>query len=1712
MQKRVYFNVFGLLTFKKNKYIKSLLFLAMVLLALPIVFADERLFNLGTCSLNTTQITEETGSLSFSDDGAGNCAMFVDDSIDANLNIAMFNDFDSETIYINITWDADAGANICSNVIVMQDFTGDRIMVIMDSGHAVCGNIAGSLSFTDSANPDGTSIVHRESDGFVTQKWQYNRSTKNISVWNEDGSFNFSKLSDVTTGNPLNSTKFGEDGDGTNPFNITKFEVWNVSTPLVIESDSTNPVIQIGTNITAPKVNDHINITFNVTDDTAPTFVNLTINYTGDKQISNYTTTTNVNLTNITIISATRGNVLNFSVCAIDAEDNYACNSTKVTIADSIGTMVLGQNLSEIKVGDVINISGNITENDGDIAFGLVGHNQSGPMVNTSFEGSGSNFNFSQSITITQTRDEVINFTVWYNDTSGTLAQSSLKLTVANTVPILSSIVGGAKELEPFNSSLKLYLDMDERNSTDVFDRTTNNNDGDIKGANKTDGKLGWGMKFDGADDFINIDTALTNSLATTTVGTWEAWIKPVDATPAGFERIVAFSDASANAVLDLFVSTSGILRMVARNSVELKWDLDTDNAVFSDNVWTYIAITQDGTEPVLYIDGVAVAQAFSTTTDKTWWFSDDGNLDNGRIGDFNKNGAGEANHFNGVIDEVKIWDVALDNDTIVRHYSQGRGIGNITTQTPLAVAVNSSSDADNDVLFTAMDWWKGTELNATTGRPDDDNVSLWMIFDQRNITGSIEDYSTHNNSGEIVGAKFTNDSAMGLGAFEFDGVDDYVKLGNNIFDSLVAGGNGNNTISFWIKTDTTTNSMPLSIEGGWFFRVNNVANKVGITYTGGSGDMIDSSTDVNDNQWHHIASSYNGTTAVLYFDGVEENTATQTLSNLGANRATAIGSQHDGSANFNGIIDEVRIWNATLTSTEINKHYLAGVRKGLTLNQSQTKKNENWNVTVTLYDSAPSASTSINFSFDTIGNTIPTIGTFSNSSEKTFNTNVTFNWTACTDPDATDGIDTITYDVYFDKTNPPTAQMHNDITVLNITTNMTDEGTYFLNRTCTDGTETLYFSIINLTLDISTPTLLGVPANGTFYRENTLVTVTATDNIQLFETNATVYNMGTSVIRNSTNTTNISATTFLQNITILTAWGDSLFNATWWAGDTKNKKRPMPQYKVGVSLDNRTLQFNNTNTGLECNITYGTTNPAQKKFLPVQANVSLKMSVTYVDDDYYKIVYDVVAPNTGFISATKFQCNQQIIQIDDNLAGHLLIGTGKDRLSYDAQDLVDSGFTVETKIDDFDNTFFQVIKKSGIVEGEVISYDPRADNLNIIEESITFEIDTGIPEFFDLNLSTTKMHLNNTFISATILNFTNNQSDKNNDSVLWYVNGVKNITTGYISNKTSNATIIITDDGNYTILREINDSAGNKINSSFINVVVDTTVPTFTGIFNRSVPDNTTNIKATNNVNLSIHGLGDIYLSALNISENANGSNVNHSITIKGNDTYFYIIGAGNLSANENVSGAFYAYDLAGNLLSQSYSFIVDPLPTTTSTPSGDESSDTATGGLDDVTQKKIVTKPSTELDPTEPINVFIPTEWLTEKETEVKLFFFQNETLYDPKIISFEFKPADYFIYRNLTKNAKGNYTAIFFTKSFARIENPDETKTVYTMVVKAKSSPEITKEITFTLKKSGIIQAITDFAKERGEDTVKVFQKVTGSNKEGLTSWQKTEVIGA
>ena len=84
----------------------------------------------------------------------------------------------------------------------------------------------------------------------------------------------------------------------------------------------------------------------------------------------------------------------------------------------------------------------------------------------------------------------------------------------------------------------------------------------------------------------------------------------------------------------------------------------------------------------------------------------------------------------------------------------------------------------------------------------------------------------------------------------------------------------------------------------------------------------------INDTSWHHVAVTYDGTNITLYLDGVNISSKGAPASLLASSAdliigaATSSGTNNTTSSWFNGTIDEVAVWNRSLTANEIANHY----------------------------------------------------------------------------------------------------------------------------------------------------------------------------------------------------------------------------------------------------------------------------------------------------------------------------------------------------------------------------------------------------------------------------------------------------------------------------------------------------------------------------------------------------------------------------------------------------------------------------------------------------------------------------------------------------------------------------------------------------------------------------------------------------------------------
>ena len=213
-----------------------------------------------------------------------------------------------------------------------------------------------------------------------------------------------------------------------------------------------------------------------------------------------------------------------------------------------------------------------------------------------------------------------------------------------------------------------------------------------------------------GTDEYVNADTAVSD-LATDTVGTFSIWVKPVDGTPATNESILSFGDENGNEFLDFLVLTTGKVRARLRVSGTNQWVLETDAAAVATNTWTMLSVSQNGTEPTILVNGVAVAQTFTTSTDKTAWYNDMTGFDVITYG-ANRFNTAISNYFNGNIDEPSFWDSALTAAELLAVYNGGAPIdirddlGDYTSSANLVTWHRMGDDPGDNYNSTVANEW----------------------------------------------------------------------------------------------------------------------------------------------------------------------------------------------------------------------------------------------------------------------------------------------------------------------------------------------------------------------------------------------------------------------------------------------------------------------------------------------------------------------------------------------------------------------------------------------------------------------------------------------------------------------------------------------------------------------------------------------------------------------------------------------------------------------------------------------------------------------------------------------------------------------------------------------------------------------------------------------------------------------------------------------
>lgn len=452
-----------------------------------------------------------------------------------------------------------------------------------------------------------------------------------------------------------------------------------------------------------------------------------------------------------------------------------------------------------------------------------------------------------------------------------------------------------------------LYYNFDEGYGTTTYNMVSTTKNGIINSLTWTnDGKFGKALSFNGTGSvYSNNNIGISGNVAGVSL-----WFKTPAVTSTNVKVLLEFSPNYNNdSTFAIFYNylDMGTFNIAMHSSAG--YSVIKLHSRYDDNEWHHLVAVFDRNQSTVldqakvYMDGKLSSTSIVSSYNAvhTTPFTD------------NKIYIGSRNassiFFNGLIDEVKIYDYALSPDQVKLDYNDGKAM--ILGSTGTSTSAGSEYCVPGDTSFCA-------------------SPIAEYKFDEK-IGTVANDTSGNNNNGTITGATWAR-GKIGS-AMSFDGTDDYVNLTHYTLN-----GQGVVTYSAFIKTSnaSTTGASPAELKQAVFGQLEDSTMQVGIdngkpsiwyyNYTAPAQWVkVWANTNIADNKWHHVTYIINTTSNVwsVYVDGIID-VSSGALTGLGPIWLDAIGKSRY-SARFNGFMDDVKIYNYARTPSQIAWDYNKG-------------------------------------------------------------------------------------------------------------------------------------------------------------------------------------------------------------------------------------------------------------------------------------------------------------------------------------------------------------------------------------------------------------------------------------------------------------------------------------------------------------------------------------------------------------------------------------------------------------------------------------------------------------------------------------------------------------------------------------------------------------------------------------------------------------------
>ena len=428
------------------------------------------------------------------------------------------------------------------------------------------------------------------------------------------------------------------------------------------------------------------------------------------------------------------------------------------------------------------------------------------------------------------------------------------------------AIDGGVAIQTPAAAPIAAYP-FDENTGTLAGDSSGNKHEGTLsgEGVEWAPGKYGSSLQFDGAKGCVSIPDS--TDLQLREEFTLESWVKPEGAMlhyPAIYkESSEGFPSYSLGIGFNTAGKPEGQLGKEGKGHQDL-----AANASLEPEVWSHLALTYDGAKLRLYVNGELVATKYVEKPKP----ETAGPLTIGCA-------ALGAQHFKGRIDEVRIYNRAIGLGEVVA--DEGAPI-----QTPQQPPVAAYS----------LDEGEGTVAEDTSGNAHDGTLSA--------------------KGAEWAPGKY------GLG-LKLDGKEGCVTIPDSADLQL----REEFTLGSWVRPEGQTSHYPAiykeSSEGFPSYSLGIGFNTAGkpegqLGKEGKAHQDLAATASLEAGVWSHLALTYDGVTLRLYVNGELVATKYVEKPDSSSPGPLTIGCSALGAQHFKGRIDEVRIYNRSLSPAEI--------------------------------------------------------------------------------------------------------------------------------------------------------------------------------------------------------------------------------------------------------------------------------------------------------------------------------------------------------------------------------------------------------------------------------------------------------------------------------------------------------------------------------------------------------------------------------------------------------------------------------------------------------------------------------------------------------------------------------------------------------------------------------------------------------------------------